>query len=199
MLSNIEQRRRIRREDDSRTDRHLVKLVANKSLGILKFSIRRSTFYQFFRRSHSRVPVETGASSVVSREAREGEGLIRCAFPLIWTSALDQAAGGSAATWEGTRGPSLRDVWRGTRWVMNVYTRLIHLLPYSVTSKTGGTSCQNLFTERSFFTFNARFCAKIQIALFPRSVRDTFPEKDARWGNANIRADFTLARNCSIK
>jgi len=42
--------------------------------------------------------VEAGASLVVSRETREGEGLIHRAFPLIWTSARDQAAGGSAAT-----------------------------------------------------------------------------------------------------
>ena len=35
---------------------------------------------------------------MVSRETREGEGLIHRAFPLIWTSALDRAAGGSVAT-----------------------------------------------------------------------------------------------------
>jgi len=49
------------------------------------------------------------------KEIREGEGLIRRAFPLIWASALDQTAGGNTTSWEGTRGPSLRDIWRGTR------------------------------------------------------------------------------------
>lgn len=75
--------------------------------------------------------VEAGASSE-AKEERRGT-LIRRTFPLIWASVLEPKPGGRPATWEGPRGSGLRLIPRDACWVTNVYTRLIHLLPYSAT------------------------------------------------------------------
>lgn len=90
-----------------------------------------------------------------SRRAREGEGLIRRAFPLIWASALDQTAGGSSATWEGTGEPaeSSRYIARDSLNDECIYTS--HSPPTLFGDKQDRqdrprrSRPRNLFTERS--------------------------------------------------
>ncbi|TGZ50531.1 hypothetical protein DBV15_05235 [Temnothorax longispinosus] len=140
----------------------------------------------YFSRSHPRAPVEAGASSVVSRETREGEGLIRRAFPLIWASALDQTAGGSAADLGGNeRAEPPRCMARHSLSDECIYAS--HSPPTLFGDKSDQRDIALKFNHGKIRPFSLSTLASARKSPpFPVQLAIPFPEQGARRANTNI-------------
>lgn len=161
-------------------------------LGFQKSWIRRSNFYQFFRRSRPRAPVEAGASSVVITRDTRRRGLNSpCISPYLGFRARSDCRRERGDLGGNERAEPPRCMARGSLSDECIYVS--HSPPILFGDKSNQRDIAvKIYSQKdpAFFTFNARFCAKIQIALFPPFRLVTFPKRVPNGGGGATRISF---------